>query len=418
MRLTPRARYQYGLATTWQRFNFHARQKRDGVQMRICVVQPSLEAVSETFIRAHDERLPGVVGVVHLQDGMPWLGGTPALSQELVSRGLRKVRRTLLRRSWDWEIERAWDAAIARCRPDVVMAEYGPTACAILAACQRRKVPLVAHFHGFDASRHDVIKAYATRYRELFKQATAIVAVSRPMVERLAELGCPRQKIVRNPCGCDGELFGGADPLSSSPTFVAVGRFVEKKAPHLTLTAFAHTLRDAPSARLRMIGDGPLLSVCRDLAGALDISHAVTFLGPQAHEVVQREMQRARAFLQHSVVASDGDSEGLPVAVLEAGAIGLPVIATRHAGIPDAVIEEHTGLLVEERDVHAMALHMLDLLSNPARAKTMGDRARVHVRRYFTMERSLSRLARVLETAAREGDIALVKTEIEAEFPT
>jgi colanic acid/amylovoran biosynthesis glycosyltransferase len=385
--------------------------------MRLCITQPSLNTVSETFIRAHDERLPGVVGVIYRQEGMPWLGSGPALSQERLSRAWRKVRRTLLQQSWDWEVERAWDAALARCEPDVVMAEYGPTACAILPACRRAGVPLVAHFHGFDASRHDVLEAYASRYRDLFEHAAAIVAVSRTMAAHLAALGCPQGKIVRNPCGCDAELFGGTDAGPAPRTFVAVGRFVEKKAPYLTLAAFAEVVRALPEARLRMIGDGPLFGVCQDLAQALDIANAVTFLGAQPHTVVHREMQQACAFLQHSVVASDGDSEGLPVAVLEAGAMGLPVVATRHAGIPDAVVEGETGLLVDERDVHGMAHHMRSLATDSGCARVLGDGGRAHIRRYFTMEQSLSRLARVLEAASRREDIGVVKAQVEAEFP-
>ena len=147
---------------------------------------------------------------------------------------------------------------------------------------------------------------------------------------------------------------------------------VEKKAPHLVLATFARVLRECPDARLHFIGDGALLGVCRDLAAALGIDHAVTFLGAQPHDIVEREMRQARALVQHSVIASNGDSEGTPVAILEAGAMGLPVVATRHAGIPDVVADGVTGFLVEERDVCGMATHMLALARNPASRASAG----------------------------------------------
>jgi len=110
------------------------------------------------------------------------------------------------------------------------------------------------------------------------------------------------------------------------------------------------------------------------------------------------EMSQARAFVQHSVEASDGDCEGMPVSILEAGATGIPVVSTRHGGIPDAVIEGKTGLLVDERDVAGMAQHMFQLAKHPALADQLGRAARVKMRSEFSMERSISRLWYIIES--------------------
>lgn len=383
---------------------------------RICIVQPTLNVVSETFIQAHGEKLPGVAGIVHRRKGTPWLGDGPAMSELLVPRALRSLKRRLLRRPWLNRDEVAYDEALRKCRPDVVLAEYGPTGVEIGGACRRANAPLVVHFHGYDASRRDVLERHSDSYRQMFSQAAAIIGVSRAMERQLLSAGCPQEKLVYNPYGIDCDRFYGAAPAETEATLVAVGRFVEKKAPYLTLVAFAQVLRGWPAARLRMIGDGPLLHVCRDLVRALEIESAVTFLGSQPHDVVQREMRKARAFVQHSIVASDGDSEGTPVAVLEAGATGLPVIATRHAGIPDVVVDGETGLLVDEHDVAAMAEHMLTLARNPALADQLGRNAAAHVRKYYTMEHSLRRLARVLEAAARREDLGAVRSELADEL--
>jgi glycosyltransferase involved in cell wall biosynthesis len=108
-------------------------------------------------------------------------------------------------------------------------------------------------------------------------------------------------------------------------------------------------------------------------------------------------MRRARLYAQHSIEAASGDVEGTPVAVLEAGATGLPVVSTRHGGIPDVVRHGETGLLVEEGDVAGMARQMLRLLRDPTQAAALGDAARRHVRHHFSAERSNGRLWTIIE---------------------
>jgi len=149
-----------------------------------------------------------------------------------------------------------------------------------------------------------------------------------------------------------------------------------------------------------MIGDGELWESCKQLAKDLEISRVVEFLGPRSQVEVAAELRQVRAFVQHSIRASGGDSEGTPVAVLEAGAAGLPVVATRHTGIQDVVIEEQTGLLVDERDVEGMATHMMQLAQDPGLAGRMGNAARKRVAMEFSMETSIDRLWGIITNCA------------------
>jgi glycosyltransferase involved in cell wall biosynthesis len=137
----------------------------------------------------------------------------------------------------------------------------------------------------------------------------------------------------------------------------------------------------------------------------LGIEKSVTFLGAQPHQVVMSEMQLGRCFVQHSVVASDGDSEGTPVAILEAGASGLPVISTHHAGIPDVVVQGETGLLVEEYDVDAMASEMLRIAVDPELAGCLGRMARKHVQENFSMERRIGRLWSIIQRSINRSSL-------------
>jgi len=284
-------------------------------------------------------------------------------------------------------------------RVRAVLAEYGPTGVALMDACVEARVPLIVHFHGYDAYREDVVGPMTQRYRRMFDAAAAIIAVSRDMQRQLVSLGAPAEKIFYCPCGADTSLFCGADPESAPPTFVAVGRFVDKKAPHLTLLAFRKVLDACPEARLIMFGDGILWEACKQMSRVLAISDVVDFLGARPHGQVAAAMLSARAFVQHSVRTSYGDSEGTPVGVLEASAAGLPVVTTKHAGINDVILHGQTGFLVEEGDVEGMAEHMVRLARDPLLAATMGKRGRERICAEFSMEKSIQRLWRIIEAA-------------------
>jgi colanic acid/amylovoran biosynthesis glycosyltransferase len=361
---------------------------------RLCIVTPYESTLTETFIRAHVERLPADVMLV--EGWRPKVCGRTVLSRPRIA--LYKAARMLLGEGGAREMTAAYVRAFRRHRAEAVLVEYGDTAVHVFEACRRARLPLVAHFHGYDASEHETLRKNAAAYPRMFEAAAAVIAVSHAMRRRLVSLGAPPEKVHVNHYGVDCEEFGGGDPAAAPPTFVAVGRFTPKKAPQLTLKAFAEARRACPGARLRMLGEGPLLAECRALAAELKIEDAVEFLGARPHAAVREEVRRARAFVQHSVVAESGDSEGTPVAIIEAGATGLPVVSTRHAGIPDVVVEGETGFLVEEGDVEGMAGHMARLALDAGLAASMGRAARRRVETHFTMERSLGNLWAIIES--------------------
>ena len=361
---------------------------------RLCVVTPYVPSLTETFIRAHIEQLPAKVTVVH--------GWRPAIGEQTVLSlpGLfyYKARRMLTGTGLATETAAAYRKVFRDYKIDAVLAEYGETGVQVMDAIERSGVPLIVHFHGYDASVNSVLEEHKETYPRMFRIASGIIAVSRSMQRKLISLGAPEDKVHYNPYGVDCDRFAGANPAKAPPLFIAVGRFTEKKAPQITLSAFARVLKINPEVRLRMIGEGPLLEDCQKLAKDLDIDNAVVFLGGQTHSVISDEMQHARCFVQHSVISPTGDQEGTPVAILEAGATGLPVVSTRHAGIPDVVIEGQTGFLVDEHDEVSMAEHMLRLAAEPELAGKMGETARLHVRQNFSAEERLGNLWRIIDS--------------------
>ena len=262
--------------------------------MNICVCSSDRDTYSETFIRVHIDLLPRTIVVY---------GDWPLWEHEgkpIVSLAARFAIRYGGRAHCSLEAtaRRAAVNALARFfkqnHVDVVLAEYGYKAAELLEACGRSKTPLVVHFHGVDAYHRDILAKH-DNYRQVFAQAAAVIAVSRAMERQLLELGAPRERLFCNPCGVDLDVIPAIDVAANGPLFIAVGRFVDKKAPYLTLMAFQRVLEACPEARLAYVGDGPLLEACRQIARALRIEPMVTFYGRLKHQDVVELIGTARA---------------------------------------------------------------------------------------------------------------------------
>lgn len=363
----------------------------------VAVCSPKKGAPSETFIRAHIERLP--------LETVPIYGGGwgrfddhqslwPILRYPgwALARMAPVAARTLN--------NRALAGSLRKLGIEVVLAEYGVTGAEIQDACRLAGTPLVVYFYGFEAWREHIVQKHLPDYKRMFVDAAAIVAVSDSIRRRLLAWGAPEDRVHHIVCGADPDRFSGAAPERAAAHFVAVGRFVEKKAPLLTLRAFGEVVAGEPSARLSMVGEGPLFDAAQVLAADLGLEGNVEFLGVRSPEEIAHLFRSARAFVQHSVTAKDGDSEGTPVAILEAQMAGLPVVSTRHSAIPEIVADGETGLLVDEGDVAAMGGAMVRLAQDGALACRLGRQARERALRHFSLDKSLQNLATVLEHAA------------------
>jgi len=382
--------------------------------LRLAIVIPERNVVSESFIGSHIEGLfddPLVVWgsprpLFHGEgEGLlSGLWGTAAKTL-VFGRGMTAARAhgAIGRRLPDSVYSRALARFLKRSEVEVVLAEYGPTAVTIMEACSISRTPLVVHFHGFDAYQEETVTGLREPYELLFQTASRVVVVSNHMLAHLVSLGSPMERTVCNPCGVDIKRFQGARPQAAPPLLLALGRFVEKKGPGLTIRAFALVCAEEPQSRLVMLGDGPLRDECIDLAQELGVAQQVQFPGTIDHDEVVGWMRRARCFVQHSLRAATGDSEGTPVAVLEASSCGLPVVSTRHGGIVEAVRDGVSGFLVEEGDIDGMAAHMLRLVRDPELAERTGAAGRQHVEANYSSEKSLDRLRSVLTEATRRG---------------
>ena len=374
--------------------------------MNICVVAPHKDIYSETFVRAHIERLTGNITALY-GESFPMFeaAGTALLPPpNLLQRAQRALLSRLFKVRFDADIlrQRAFQRYLRDNNIDAVLAEFGTTGTRVMDSCRKAGVPLIVHFHGFDAYRTKILQEYGAKYLPMFRIAAAVVVVSRHMRQQIISLGAPAEKVHHVPCGMNERMFHGSEPAKAAAVFLTTGRFVDKKAPHLMLLAFQKVLRQVPEAKLIMVGAGHLWDSSIALARSLKIEDSVTFAGVKSHQDVAQLMREARAFVQHSITPVSGDSEGTPVAVMEAGGSGLPVVATRHGGIPDVVEDGVTGFLVEEYEIDAMAERMARLACDPALAARMGQAARDRVLKDFTLERTVKSLDEIIRQAAQK----------------
>ena len=364
---------------------------------RVLVLAPTRRARTETFVRANLARLPFAVEAC-FGDEVPWREPLKALY------GLAVLTSKVCTRLGWLRLATCPASLVAmllvRChRPDVVMVEFGFHAVRVMELA-RTGVPLAVHFRGADASADRYVKRLEQRYRRLLQLTSAVIVKNQKMRRRLIALGAQPSQLVISPSGADEQRFQGATPALMPPRFLAVGRFVAKKGPMDTLEAFASLrgLSDHGDAcRLVMVGDGPLLPEVKERASQLGLEQMVQFPGVLAPDAVAREMRRARVFVQHSRTAEDGDEEGCPVSVMEAQLCGLPVVATRHGGIPDVVLDQQTGRLVEEGDRMAMAEAMAVLADRPDLAGAWGAAGQRRAQARFTVSHHVEQIATLID---------------------
>ncbi|MCG9973020.1 glycosyltransferase [Christiangramia crocea] len=362
--------------------------------MNIALCSPSKNTYSETFIQAHKVFLKGNIHYYYHGELPTKLEGGLVINSRKsrivdIFKGHLRLNKYSL-------AEQALITSFKLKKIDLVFAEYGPTGTRMLPVCKALNLPLIVHFHGVDASRNEVLENNAN-YSELFEYASYVIAVSKQMYSKLLKLGCPQEKLVYNVYGPRDGFFE-VSPNFKKPQFISIGRFVDKKAPYYLIISFRKVLEKHPDGMLIMAGKGNLLNACKNLVSYYNLEKNIHFPGVISADEFRGYLRDSRALLQHSIKAEDGDSEGTPLAVLEASAAGLPVISTNHAGIPDVIIDGKTGFLVEEHDVDGMALKIISLIENIEQAQHMGQSGKKNIRENFTLERHITKLNELVKT--------------------
>jgi glycosyltransferase involved in cell wall biosynthesis len=360
----------------------------------VVVYTHSLLAPSMTFIKSHAEALSRhsavyagshrVAGLAIPEDRVVAVndGGAGGTLKELAFRQFG-IAPGFFRRL------RAFSPALAH----VHFGDCGPAG---LQISRELGIPFIVTFHGRDATISDEELSRSWRGRhylkcraELARKADRIIAVSRFIKARVVEQGFDDRRVEVLYNGIDSKAFAPSGrPRERSLLFI--GRLVEKKGCIQLLEALARLKSAGQRVPAVLVGDGPLRSSleARAAKDGLDVE----FAGLQSVDEVRRRMDRAQIVVIPSVTAADGDSEGLPTVLLEAQAMQAAVIATRHSGIPEGVVENESALLVPERDSEALAGAILALLDDAPRCERMGRFGRSFVEKTFSMEARISAL--------------------------
>jgi glycosyltransferase involved in cell wall biosynthesis len=276
--------------------------------------------------------------------------------------------------------------------PALIHAHFAVDGCMALPLQKKLRAPLIVTLHGYDVTRSDESlgmtsagKIYVARRHELWKRTNLFVCVSEHIRRSALQRGFPEQKLWVHRIGIDQRNSALPALNKRDPIVLFVGRLVEKKGCIHLIHAMAQVKTKLADTRLVVIGDGPLRTELEDesrkrLPGAL-------FLGTQTAAMVRSWMRRSQMLAVPSVVAKNGDSEGLPIVLCEAQAMGLPVVAFRGPGVTEAVIDGETALLVEPRDDEALGAAILRLSQDALLQARLGEAGRRHVERYFDLRR-------------------------------
>ena len=295
---------------------------------------------------------------------------------------------------------------------DLMHIYFGHTGVHLLPFIQCWDKPCIVSFHGADVMLKAESPDYAIKLRRVFEAVPLVLARSRSLERRLITLGCPAEKIRINRTGIPLEQFPTVRreaPRDGHWRFLQACRLIPKKGLTTCLKAFAIFHRDNPAAELMIAGKGPLQPALEALALQLGIANHVHFTGFLSQENLLKLYHSCHIFLHPSEMPADENQEGIPNSILEAMATGMPVLATRHGGIPEAVEHGRCGALVEERDHEALAAEMAKVTRSPHFFSEMGVLASESVAANF--EQSAHVLA--LESNYREA-VEIASEEVEA----
>ncbi len=291
---------------------------------------------------------------------------------------------------------------------DALVCHFGPVGVATqsLRDLGVLNAPMLTFFHGYDVSRW-VEQHGAGAYRRLFERGDLICPVSRYWASRLEELGCPRERLSVHRMGIDCHNIPfrvRAEPETGCVNITTVARLTEKKGIEYALRALARVRSNAPELAFHyhIVGDGELRHRLVALIDGLNLRGMVTLHGWQARTRVVELLDASHLFVLPSVTASDGDQEGIPVSLMEAMASGIPVVSTRHSGIPELISHGNGELLVPERDVDALARVIKRLLRSTDSWSKIAHDGRKVVETAFNLQTLNDKLAKtIVELVAR-----------------
>ena len=356
---------------------------------KVLIFKETLLPPSETFVLAQMNSLrtfaPLLTGLEKTACSLPLFN--PLLLSRTAGHAAR-VRAKLYRRTG---VAPRFHSRARHFGPQLVHAHFASGGQTAIPLARALGVPLIVTLHGADVT----IRGASSRYKPVIQAAARFICVSGYIRDRALQAGFPAERLTVHYIGVDRAVF---PPVTSTPAtgVVFVGRLVEKKGCQYLLRAMRIVQRAFPECTLTVIGDGPLRRELEELARFLNIQ--CSFLGTQPGSAVRHHLMQSRVVCVPSIAAANGDSEGLGIIFAEAQSMGIPVVSTWHGGIPEVVIDGHTGLLVPERDSEALAHALKQLLGDRALWEQFHKTGPEHIARYFDLAQQTNLLEDIYDS--------------------
>jgi len=291
----------------------------------------------------------------------------------------------------------------------LIHAHFGQNGVASLKLKKELNIPLITSFYGYDTGRlADLYKPY---YKNLIREGDLFLALSNDMKNDLLNLGFPERKVIIHHLGIDLNTFNHSTIKKEKFTILTVARLDKVKGIEFVLQAlylfFNKYPKEKNKIQYRIIGGGKYEKELISMTKKLKLNENVVFINnlinPNSRQIVIEEMKNCDLFILCSYTLENGAKEGTPVVLMEAQACGKPCIATFHAGIPEIVKNNETGILVNEKSPEEISRAIEKLYFNKEMRLDFGKRARDHINKEFNQEIQMEKLAQIYHSLINKG---------------
>ncbi len=287
-------------------------------------------------------------------------------------------------------------------------AHFGEDGALALSLTRRSKIPLLVSFYGHDLTRLPTWRTtrpawlhYRMTFAALRRQAVMALPNCDFLAGCLAKLGWPAERV--------RVVYPGVT-MPREPSWrlesrlvLAVGRLVEKKGFETLIEAAGVLRKGGFNVPVTILGDGPLRPRLQAIIERGGLSDSVTLPGWVSPAGLRLWYEKAAMLVAPSNLSPDGDMEGLPTVLIEGAAQGIPLVGTRHAGIPEIVLNGQTGLVVPERNPGALAAAIASVLEDDGRRAQFSSGARQLVSTQFMIQQQAASLERIYDEVAERA---------------
>ena len=253
--------------------------------------------------------------------------------------------------------KRKLNSVVANFNPDIIHCHFFTQAITLLDNLNYKKIPVVITFHGYDVTKRIQNSfLYKRKVRSILSKINVFpIFVCNYHKNFIAgkNINVSKSTVLHNAINVKNFQRTEYPSRDKEIRFIQICRFVPKKGHLFTIRAFKKYLENNPNSKvkLRFVGDGPLLGKCQKLVTRFSLEERISFIPWIPKEKVAIELSDAHYYIQHSITSESNDTEGMPISIIEAMSMELPILSTFHSGIPELVQNNINGILIEEMNI-------------------------------------------------------------------